>query len=214
MVNWIMPKKESLLKKNIYIAVNIFFLITAPFNLGYFGYSLLGELIPLEKEQVAGATIINTIRTDNVPEVTNEASIENTDNTVQLSPSPSPMTENAQLLDERESRTTSRQRAVTTLYICVNDIEPAHWSIFTHTKTLGEISPEDLQNSREGALLTYCQTKVRTKDIDSDITVIRRGSDKTQEILLNKAELQQFNYVILNYEGGDEIIYEFRTDRP
>jgi len=214
MLNWIMPKKEPLLKKNIYIAVNIFFLIAAPFNLGYFGYNLLGELIPLKKEQVAGATVINTTKTDNSPVVVTEAVMENTDNTAQLTPSPSPMTEDAQLLDERDSRTTSRQRAVTTLYLCVNDIEPAHWSIFTHTKTLTEITPDELQNNREGALLTYCQTKVRTKDIESDITVIRRGTDKSQELVLNRVELQQFSYVILNYEGDDEITYELRSDRP
>lgn len=209
-----MPKKESLLKKNIYIAVNIFFLITAPFNLGYFGYNLLGELIPLKSEQVAGAAIINTGRTDNSPVITKQASLENTDNTAQLTPSPSPMTEDAQLLDERDSKNTARQRAVTTLYFCVNDIEPAHWSIFTHTKTIGEITPDNLQNSREGALLTYCQTKVRTKDIESDITVIRRGEDMTQELVLDQGELQQFNYVLLNYEGGEGITYELRSDRP
>lgn len=209
-----MPKKESLLKKNIYIAVNIFFLITAPFNLGYFGYNLLGELIPLEREQVAGAAIINTSRIDNSSAITKQTSMENTDNTAQLTPSPSPITEDAQILDERDSRDTARQRAVTTLYICVNDIEPAHWSIFTHSKTLGEITPDDLQNTREGALLTYCQTKVRTKDIESDVTVIRRGEDNTQEIVLDQAELQQFNYVLLNYEGGEGITYELRSDRP
>ncbi len=209
-----MPKKEPLLKKNIYIAVNIFFLIAAPFNLGYFGYNLFNELMPLEKKQVAGAAVINNERTDNSPVITKAAITENTDNTAQLTPSPSPMTEDAQFLDERNSRTTSRQRAVTILYICVNDIEPAHWSIFTHTQTLTEITPGELQNNREGSLLTYCQTKVKIKDIESDITVIRRGTDKSQELVLSKVELQQFSYVILNYEGDDEITYELMNDRP
>jgi hypothetical protein len=208
-----MPKKESLLKKNTYIAVNIFFLIVAPFNLGYFGYNLLGELLPFEKEQVAGAMTANIVKTDNSVIVTKEAVL-NTDNIALTSPSPSPITEPAQLLDERESRTTSRQRAVTTIYICVNDIESAHWSIFTHTKTIAEISPDELLNNGGGALLMYCQTKVRTKDIDSDITIIRRGAESTQELLLNKDELQQFGYVILNYAGGNEIAYELRSDRP
>lgn len=204
-----MPKFNNHLVKTIYIAVNAFFLIAAPFNLGYYSYKLGQVLDPVEVTEmpplVAGAYTTATKGTDN-------QSLQS-DNSVLIAGAASPAGSNS--AKEMEEISEIKPRGGINVFFCINDSEAAIWEINLDDNIMDRINyqgPKDVQN--EG-LLIYCQSKTRIRDMASILIIKRLGAIGESEALIDPNELFNSSYIVLSFDkASGSINYEVRSEKP
>lgn len=215
-----MPRFENSLSKFIYILVSIFFLITAPFNLGYFGSKLVGELIPDKKvqtvkiAQVAGESVKitypssdNGVYPDEV--VITEAPIEPTEITEEVINEPNATSRST--IDY-----TNELNGPVSFFLCIDDSEGgADWTLFLNDPIEPDvyISAEDLERFNSGNLFIYCQKRVRIRDASQELLIERIKDGITLQQSLTMIGSDRYSYLILKYSEGS-ITYEITEERP
>jgi hypothetical protein len=209
MLNLIMPKFNNQLFKSIYIAVNVFFLIAAPFNLGYYSYKLgqalqsneVIEMPPL----VAGTSTTATKATDNQGFLS--------DNSLLITQTAAPVA-NSNTTDLEEPNG-AKVRGSVNVFFCINDSEAAVWEVNLDDNVIDRIGYQGPQDNLNGGLLIYCQSKTRIRDMASILMIKRIGATGDAQTLIDPNELFTSSYIVLSFDkASGSINYEVRSERP
>ena len=219
MLNCIMPRFENNLSKSIYILVNIFFLIAAPFNLGYYSTKLIQGDIPNMKEEGVMIAGVNVVRrdphTDNSTIITQEVE-EEVIETIEVTPTII-QGSNMDIIEQPTDRSDYDYLGPIMATICIDDpIGGADWTIYLNDNPrYVEIRRDELERFNSKGLFFYCRQKVVIDDPRMDILVTRMNDVETIEASINFLGSNRTSYIILRYNEVDNtIIYEITEEEP